>query len=164
MKYKHTQIGYLMVAVTLAVIVLFAQAQIQARAEPPSTDSGTNFAVTATMVLILFILSSFCSLQIIIDDQYLRLKFGYGIYLKKFLLSDIISAKAVKNKWYYGWGIRGGLWSNMLIYNVSGFDAVEIKLKNGKTYRIGTDEPNELEQAILNSTKQSTQTEQTNNQ
>ena len=37
----------------------------------------------------------------------------------------------------------------MCIYNVSGFDAVEIQLKNGKIYRIGTDEPKKLEQAIL---------------
>jgi len=41
----------------------------------------------------------------------------------------------------------------MWIYNVSGFDAVEIKLKNGKTYRIGTDESQKLEQAILRSIK-----------
>ncbi len=149
MKYKHTQIGYLMIAVTLAVLVIFARAQILARAEPPSVDSGTNFAVTAIMVLILFVLSSFCSLQVIIDDQYLKIKFGYGIYQKKFLLSDIVSAKTVKNKWYYGWGIRGSLWSNMIIYNVSGFDAVQIELKNGKIYRIGTDEPAVLEQVIL---------------
>jgi hypothetical protein len=37
----------------------------------------------------------------------------------------------------------------MWIYNVSGFDAVEIKLKNDKIYRIGTDEPKKLEQTIL---------------
>lgn len=149
MKYKHTQIGYLMLAVTLAVLVVFAQAQIQARAEPPSVDSGTNLAVTTTMVLILFILASFCSLQVIIDEKYLRIKFGFGIYRKKFLLSDIESAKTVKNHWYYGWGIKVWLWPKMWIYSISGFDAVEIKLKNGKTYRIGTDEPSKLEQAIL---------------
>ena len=36
----------------------------------------------------------------------------------------------------------------MWIYNVSGFDAVEIIMKNGKIYRIGTDVPEELEAAI----------------
>jgi hypothetical protein len=41
----------------------------------------------------------------------------------------------------------------MWIYSVSGFDAVEIKMKNGKRYRIGTDEPKNLEQAITASTK-----------
>lgn len=149
MTYKHTQIGYLMVFVTLAVLALFSWAQITARAEPPSVDSGTNFLVTSIMALILFILASFASLQVIVDGEYLRVKFGYGIYKKKFALSDIMSAKTVKNHWYYGWGIRGWLWPKMCIYNVSGFDAVEIKLKNGKTYRIGTDEPEKLEQTIL---------------
>jgi len=154
MNYKHTQTGYLILAVTLVVLVLFAWTHITARAEPPSYNSGTNFAMTATMTLILFILASFISLQVIIEGKYLRIKFGYGIYQKKFSLGDIMSAKTVKNHWYYGWGIRGWLWPKMCIYNVSGFDAVEIKLKNGKTYRIGTDEPEKLEQAILHSIKQ----------
>jgi hypothetical protein len=135
------------------VLVLFIWVYITAAVEPPSADSGSNFAFTATMVLILFILASFGLLQVIIDEKYLRIKFGYGIYQKKFLLNDIASAKTVKNHWYYGWGIRVWLWPKMWIYNVSGFDAVEIKLKNGKTYRIGTDEPKKLEQAILHSIK-----------
>lgn len=153
MSYKHTQIGYLMLVVTLAVLVLFAWVYIMASAEPPSADSGPNFAVTAIMALILFILASFGSLQVIIDGKYLRIKFGYGIYQKKLSLNDIMSAKTVKNHWYYGWGIRGWFWPKMWIYNVSGFDAVEIKLKNGKTYRIGTDESKKLKQAILHSIK-----------
>lgn len=151
MNYKHTQIGYLMLVVTLVVLVFFARAYTMARAEPPSVDSGTNLLVTATMALIIFILASFGTLQVIIDEKYLRIKFGYGIYRKKFLLSDIMLAKTVKNRWYYGWGIRIWFWPKMWIYNVSGCDAVEIKLKNGKTHRIGTDEPEKLEQTILDS-------------
>jgi len=34
------------------------------------------------------------------------------------------------------------------LYNVSGLDAVEVTTKSGKKYRIGTDVPAELEQAI----------------
>lgn len=151
MNYKHTQIGYLILAVMLAVLMLFAWVYSMASAEVPSIDSGSNFAITAIMALIVFILASFGSLQVRIDKTYLHIKFGYGIYQKKFLLHDIISAKTVKNHWYYGWGIRGWLWPRMWIYNVSGFDAVEITLKNGKTYRIGTDEPKKLEQALLQS-------------
>jgi len=151
MIYKHTQIGHLMIAVTLAVLVLFTWAYITASAEPPSYYSGTNFAVTAIMALIVFILASFTTLTVTIDEKYLRIKFSYGLFRKKLPLNEIASATSVKNHWYYGWGIRGWLWPKMWIYNVSGFDAVEIKLKNGKTYRIGTDEPKELEQAILHS-------------
>ncbi len=153
MKYKHTQIGYLMLAVMIIVLILFTRIYIIASTEPPSADSGTNFAFTALMALILFIIASFGSLQVSIDETYLKIKFGYGIFQKKFSLNDIMSAKTVKNHWYYGWGIRWWLWPKMWIYNVSGFNAVEIKLKNGKTYRIGTDEPKKLEQAIISSIK-----------
>jgi len=105
------------------------------------------------MVIVLFILTSFATLQVRIDKTYLRIKFGYGIFKNKFSLHDIISAKTVKNHRRYGWGIRGWFWPKLRIYNVSGFDAVEIKLKNGKRYRIGTDEPKKLEQAILHAIK-----------
>ena len=146
--YRHTQIGYLILVVTLAVLALFAWVYITARAEPPSYYSGTNFLVTAIMVLIVSTLASFTTLTTSIDNSYLQIKFGYGIFKKKFLLSEIVSTKQVKNHWYYGWGIRLWLWPKMWIYNVSGFDAVEINMKNGKVYRIGTDEPERLEVAI----------------
>lgn len=146
--YKHTQIGYLMLVVTLSVLALFVWAYITASAEPPSYYSGTNFALTATMALILFILASFTTLTTSIDENCLRIKFGYGIFARMFPLKEIASVRSVKNHWYYGWGARIWFWPYMRIYNVSGFDAVEIIMKNGKIYRIGTDAPNELEAAI----------------
>ncbi len=148
MTYKHTQIGYLMIVVTLGVLVLFGSMIMSARAEPPSVDSGTNLLVTSVMFLVVALLSSFTMLTVTIDDKYLRVKFGYGIFRKKFLLTDIASVKTVKNHWSYGWGIRLWLWPKMWIYNVSGFDAVEIILKNGRIFRIGTDEPGKLESAL----------------
>ena len=149
--YKHTQVGYIVVVVTLAVTVLFAWAHITARAEPPSVNSGPNFAVSSIMILILFILASFATLTVSIDESYFRIKFGYGIFARKFALDQIASVKAVKNHWYYGWGIRLWLWPKIGIYNVSGFDAVEITMKNGEVCRIGTDVPEELETAIKQS-------------
>lgn len=146
--YRHTQLGYLMLVVTLVALVLFAWVYITASAEPPSVDSGPNFAISAIMALILFILAGFTTLTTSIDENYLRIKFGYGIFAKKFALREIASVHAVKNRWYYGWGVKAWFWPYMWIYNVSGFDAVEIIMKNGKVYRIGTDAPEELEIAI----------------
>lgn len=147
-RYKHTQIGYLMLVIMLAVLVFFTWLQITARAELPSADSGTNFAITAIMALILLIIASFGSLTVCIDEQSVAIKFGYGIFRKKFSMSEIASVARVKNHWYYGWGIRLWFWPKMWIFNVSGFDAVEIRMENGKIYRIGTDEPEKLEAAI----------------
>ena len=146
--YKHTQIGYLMLVVTLAVLALFAWAYITASAEPLSVDSGNNFAVTAIMALILFILASFATLTASVDENCFRIKFGYGIFAKMFPLNQIASVQSVKNHWYYGWGVKVWFWPYMWIYNVSGFDAVEIIMRNGKIYRIGTDTSGELEVAI----------------
>lgn len=144
MNYKHTQIGYLIIFTFLVVFLTFGIILTQA---------GFNFITLATMFCILFILASFMSLKVIIDEKYLRIKFGYGIFRKRFMLGGIISARIVKNHWYNGWGIRLWLWPRMWIYNVSGFDAVDVKTKNGETYRIGTDEPNKLAQAIIQAIK-----------
>ncbi len=144
MIYKHTQIGYLIIFILLAVILLFGIILTQA---------GFNFIILAPMFFILFLLASFASLKVMIDENYLWIKFGYGLFRKRFMLKEISSTRTVKNHWYYGWGIRLWLWPRMWIYNVSGFDAVEIKMKNGKTYRIGTDEPKKLEHAIIQAIK-----------
>jgi hypothetical protein len=146
--YKHTQIGYLMLVVTLGVIMLFVWVYSTASAEPTSIDSGPNLAVTSIMAVIVFILASFATLSVSIDENYLRLTFGYGIFRKRFAVSEIASVERVKNHWYYGWGVKVWFCPYMWMYNVSGFDAVQIIMKNGTVYRIGTDEPEKLESAI----------------
>ncbi|OGJ43988.1 hypothetical protein A2272_05140 [Candidatus Peregrinibacteria bacterium RIFOXYA12_FULL_33_12] len=123
----------------IAVALIFGNILIQ---------TGFNLPVVIATILLLFVLASFTSLQVTIDEEYLRIKFGYGIFWKKFLLNEISSVKTVKNHWYYGWGIRRWLWPKMWIFNISGFDAIEIIMKNGKIYRIGTDEAKKLEQEI----------------
>lgn len=148
--YKHTQVGYLMIVVMLAVLALFAWVYSMALAEVPSVDSGPNLLVSSVMVLILLVLASFVTLTVSIDDTYVRIRFGYGLFSKRFLLKEITSAKAVKNSWYFGWGTRMWFWPRMTIFNISGFDAVEIMMQNGKIYRIGTDVPKELETALTN--------------
>jgi hypothetical protein len=137
-----------MLVVTLAVLGLFAWVYVTVSTESSSVDSGPNFAISIIMILILFTLASFATLTVSIDENYLRIKFGCGIFRKRFMVSEIASVKQVKNHWYYGWGIRLWLWPKMWIYNVSGFDAVELIMKNGKVYRVGTNAPRELEAAI----------------
>ena len=127
--YKHTQIGYLMLVVTVMVLALFVWVYLMAAAETPSVDSGTNLLLTAVMVFIVGILVSFSTLT-------------------TSLLRDIASVRIVKNLWWYGWGIRFWLRPRMWIFNVSGFDAVEIVMRDHRVYRIGTDVPKDLEMAI----------------
>ena len=81
-----------------------------------------------------------------VDDEAITVWFGLGVIRKKLFLKDVTSCQAVINPWYYGWGIRkiplGWL------YNVSGFSAVELEMVDGKKNRIGTNEPEKLEEAV----------------
>ena len=62
------------------------------------------------------------------------------------MLDDIQSVAAVQNHWWNGFGIRKA--PGFSFYNVSGLDAVELKLKSGATRRIGTDDPQGLAAAL----------------
>ena len=74
------------------------------------------------------------------------MRFGIRLIRKWFKLNEIESCQIVKDPWYYGWGIR--LTPRGWLFRVSGFNAVEIKFRKGKRFRIGTDVPQELEEAI----------------
>ena len=139
MIYNHTQKGKLIIIILLALIVYFGFIMYQ---------EGYDQMLIITMLVVIFIVGSLSTLNVVIDGEYLRLKFGYGLFKKKFKLIEIASATAAKHSWYYGWGIRYNLALKMWTFNVSGFDVIEIIMKNDKRYRIGTDEPKKLEQAI----------------
>ena len=141
-KYKHTQVGYLIIYTTIVIAVFYAWMVYFI------PHDHLRLPIIIIMLAVILLLASFSTLTVTIDEKYLRVSFGYGIFARRFPLSEIASAKAVKNHWYYGWGIKWWFWPKMTIYSVSGFDAVEIVLKNGSIYRIGTDTPQELERAI----------------
>ena len=99
-----------------------------------------------TGVICATVIALFHSLTVRVSQNDICLSFGVGIIQRKFLIDDIESTTTVRNRWYNGWGIR---WIRSgRLYNVSGFDAVEIQLKNDRRYRIGTDQPRELLAAI----------------
>jgi hypothetical protein len=83
----------------------------------------------------------------VVRDGGLTCFFGPGMIRKRIALADIREAQAVHNPWIAGWGIR---WmpSRYWLWNVSGRDAVELTLANGNKFRIGTDEPEKLVEAI----------------
>ena len=83
--YKHTQIGYLMLVVLPTRWFFSHGFRLRPGLNLPRTIPALIFAVTAIMALILFILASFTTLSVFIDENYLRIKFGYGIFRKNSL-------------------------------------------------------------------------------
>jgi hypothetical protein len=81
-----------------------------------------------------------------VDHEAIRLRFGVGLIRKRIPLRDVQAWREVRNPWYAGWGIRMG--PGGVIWNVSGLDAVELALPEGRHFRIGSDEPAALAAAI----------------
>ncbi len=136
-RYEHTQVGYLIITAMAAVMVLIGVIL---------ANAGINWIAIGVLVVIAVTLVLFSSLTVVIWEEELEVRLGPGPIRKRFKFNEIESCQGVKNHWYYGWGIR--LTPHGILYNVSGFYAVEIKLTTGKKYRIGTDVPQELELAI----------------
>ena len=72
--------------------------------------------------------------------------FGPGWIGRSFPLREIRSWTPVTNPWWYGWGIH--LTPSGWLYNVGGSRAVQLDLHNGRSLRVGTDEPERLCEAI----------------
>jgi hypothetical protein len=132
-RYSHTQIGRVIIAFVLAAVVIIAIVLV---------FHEFHWVPLITALALVIALLLFASLTVAGYETYLEIRFGIGLIRKRFSFQDIQSCKKVKNSPAYGYGIRiiPGGW----LYNVSGLDAVELQMKNGKKYRIGTDVPDEL--------------------
>lgn len=134
-QYQHTQRAWLMMAalftVALATMLLPAQASY-------------SFLLAIIFALLGII---FGKLTAIVTENYVKASFGLSLFSRKIPFEDIETTEVVRNLWLMGWGIR--FIGNGTMFNVSGLDAVELRLKNGKVFRIGTDEPQRLNEAIL---------------
>ena len=137
-RYEHTQVGYfIIVAIVVAMVAIGIILAI----------TGFNLIAIAVLVVLAVALVFFPSLTVVIWEEELVVQFGPGVIRKRFKLNEIESCRVVRNPWYYGWGIR--LTPHGILFRVSGFHAVQIKLITGKEYLISTDVPQELEEAII---------------
>jgi len=135
--YKHTQVGYLTLVLAGGAALLIAVLMIA---------YGFNWLPFTVLTCVVIALGLFATLTVEMSQGALEIRFGPGIIRKRFPIEDIESCRLVRNPWYYGWGIR--LTPHGWLYNVSGTLAVELQMRNGKRYRIGTDAPQELATAL----------------
>ena len=137
--YRHTQVGYLMIAALGSGIVGISAAFL---------FGNVPSALLVTVAILGLCLVLFPTLTAVVERDRVRCFFGLGLVRREIPLGDVQAVSVVNNPWIYGWGLRlipgGWLW------NVSGFDAVELRLQSGKLFRIGTDEPDALRDAIAN--------------
>lgn len=98
------------------------------------------------VLLLALIAFLFHSLNINVDQTSIHWSFGPNFWQNSVPLSHIKSIKAITIPWYYGLGIR--LIPTGWLYIVTGNEAIELTLKNGKNISIGCDKPEQLIQEV----------------
>ena len=135
--YHHTQVGRLMPALTVgAVAIVVVSVAVAAR----------SVFVLLPLLLVALIAMVFSTMTIEVINGELRHHFSFGFWLKRVQLDEIESAAAATSSWIEGWGIRATF--RGMLYNVSGTRAVEVRLRSGRQFRLGTDEPEVLLAAL----------------
>jgi hypothetical protein len=128
--YQHTQPGRAIVKFLVVMFLVFGVA------------SAFLHQLIVGTIIIAIAGWAFRSMTIEISDTDLTWYFGSGFPRKSVPLSEVASAEAVRTTFWNGWGIhytpRGWL------YNVSGYGAVAVTLRNGKRFCLGTDEPEKM--------------------
>ena len=138
-EYRHTQIGRVIIWALLVGSVCFAIGAI-------FESSLHRETLLVASIVLLITLALFYELTITIDNETLCARFGVGIIRKKVPIGEIAGCEPIRIRWWYGWGIH--LTRYGWLYNVSGWDAVAITLRNGRKFLLGTDDPHGLAETI----------------
>ena len=146
--YKKTQTGWMIVLIFIPVILFFASVIYyqEMLGRPFGQTPAPSWLFLAFLAFFLLLLGLFGTLTVTGFADHLQIKFGIGLIRKRFYYKDMRDCSVKKNPFYFGWGIRAipGGW----LYNVSGVWSGQLDMKNDKMYRIGTPEPERLEQFI----------------
>lgn len=144
--YRHTQIGHT-TRWALRAAALLCAGGMWASVHFGGADAGLALGFAGGALLVFgACLLLFGSLTVSVDERRIELRFGPGWPRFGWKVADVRAVRAVRNPWWHGWGIHRT--SRGWLFNVSGFEAVELELATGRKVRIGTDEPLELVEAI----------------
>ena len=142
MKYTERQIGWIVIVPALGILVLLLIFYINQWGNNPISYSG--LLIMSTIFIISLLL--FFQMRTSVDNKKIRISYGIGL-IKIIDIHNIERIEIVRNKWYYGLGIR--IIKNGWLYNIQGLNAIELKMKNSKSIiRIGTVDNKKLKKEI----------------
>ena len=139
--YEHRQFGTFIVGIAVFIELALAS-MLAASGEMRKAEAflGPAFVLVAVAAAL------FSSMTIRVTRTHLEWWLGIKQLGMRVALAEIASAEPVKTNLLEGWGIHltwhGWLW------NVAGFNAVQVSLKTGARYALGTPEPEKLAGAI----------------
>jgi len=137
MPYRHTQAAPLMYLISVLGVVIGLVGYF--------LDAARWWLVLLGVLLVAVGLVA-ARLTVVVDDRTVTTTFGWGWPRRRIVRDEIVGIAAVRNSWWHGWGIRkvSGGW----MFNNSGRNAVELRLRSGKVFRVGTDQPAEMLAAL----------------
>jgi hypothetical protein len=141
--YEHTQAGWPTRIALLAVAMIFVGSTMLAGPVEVGTADVVMLAGATAALVVGWLWSS---LTVRIADGALRLQFGLGVPRRTIRLSDIDSLEVTRTRFWDGWGLRRT--RRGWLYNVSGYDALLVRRKDGRALLVGTDEPRKLKAAL----------------
>ncbi len=102
-------------------------------------------------VIVAVIITALTTLRTEVTGEHVRAGFRYGWPARTIALDSIVSHECVRNRWWYGLGIR--LYPGGWLYAVWGLDAVEVcyddpRRGRRRKFRIGTDDAEGLNSAL----------------
>ena len=139
--YDHDQMGWVILG--FSVLPLLAIPMIY-MALP--RQFGSSIILGSVFAVLMLTNLMFYKGRIQLNEERVRFSFGPGLISKSIRLDEIDSMSSASLSIIDGYGIR--VTRKGWLYNVSGSEAVEFRLKNGKYIRFGTDEPDRLIAAV----------------
>ena len=139
MEFKTKQTGWAIVIISIVVCVFMAIAAFYLG----QAQSETVMMSISIIIVFGLVLALFSTLETTVSEKDIKIKFGVGLIKKTIPLDSIESMTVVRNKFWYGWGIR--LTPHGWLWNIAGYDAVEFVLKdNARKFRLGCADAKEL--------------------
>ncbi len=143
MKYIERQIGWTVIVPALGILILLLVFYLNQWGNNPISYSG--LLIMSSIFIICLLL--FFQMRTSVDNEKIRISYGIGLIKKTIDIHNIERIEIVRNKWYYGLGIR--IIKNGWLYNIQGLNAIELKMKNSKSIiRIGTADNKKLKKEI----------------
>jgi hypothetical protein len=140
--YKHTQTSLLIFAIIpLILLPLWVVLKVV-----PRGGGAAGHAVFVPMLVTVGVVAIVCvlfsALTVTVDGGQLTWEFRFAVARHSVPVSGIKRVSVVRNPLIYGWGIHRTPFG--WLYNVSGREAVQVEMRDGEMFRLGSDEPEVL--------------------
>jgi hypothetical protein len=135
LNYYHVQRGYwVQTILAIPLLAMFI------------TRSQLSSGFWIALVIVFLVGGSFHMLTVTVTHHFIQVQFSLMFIRKRIWFNKIAGLDIVRVPWYWGIGIR---WtSEGVLYNVAPGRAVAVRLRSGRSFLIGSDEPEKLAEAI----------------